>query len=149
MKIYRQFPAALRVVIASTHGGNQSEFAEATGMTAATVSRLCAGTREITRETLEKLARHLPDAERRKLYLAAVRDFLPQEAQAMFFPDQKEEPVILREDETEYSVIDSETRRILEWLIRHAEREEEVRVWLRILGKWIGPKVESPSGAAF
>ena len=142
MRIYKEFPPALRKVIAITQGGNQRDFAEASGMTAAAVSRLCAGTREITRETLEKISRHLPESERRRLYLAAIRDFLPDEAQEMFFPDQKEAPVMMREDETEYSVIDSETRRILEWLNKHAQREEEVRSWLRTLAKWIGPRAD-------
>lgn len=140
MRIYKEFPAALRTVIAITQGGNQSDFAEASGMTAAAVSRLCAGTREITRDTLEKISQHLPDAERRRLYLAAIRDFLPDEAQGMFFPDQRVEPVMMREEEAVYSVVDSETKRILEWLNRQAEREEEVRAWLRTLAKWIGPR---------
>lgn len=111
-------------------------------MTAAAISRLCAGTREITPDTLERLSRHFPEAERRKLYLAAVRDFLPDEAQKMFFPNPREEPVIMREDEAEYSALDSESRRILEWLIRQAPRQEEVRIWLRTLAKWIGSKAD-------
>jgi transcriptional regulator with XRE-family HTH domain len=137
MRIYKEFPPALRRVIATTQGGNQSVFAEASGLTAATVSRLCAGTREITRDTLEKITAHLPEIERRRLYLAAVHDFLPNEAQEMFFPERKEDLVAMREDETEYSTVDPEIRRILGWLNRQAERQEEVRNWLRTLGKWI------------
>jgi transcriptional regulator with XRE-family HTH domain len=139
MRIYREFPSALRKVIAVTQGGNQSDFAEVTGMTAASVSRLCAGTREITRDTLEKISRHLPEAERRRLYLAAMRDFLPDEAHDMFFASKEKKPLMLQEDEADYSVIDPETHRILEWLNRQASRQEEVRAWLRTLGKWIRP----------
>lgn len=142
MKIYQEFPSALRKVIATTQGGNQSDFAAATGLAAASISRLCAGTREITRDTLEKLTRHLPEAERRRLYLAAVLDFLPDEGREMFFPNRKAEFLIKKEDETEYSVVDPETRRILDWINRQAERQEEVRVWLRTLAKWIGPNME-------
>jgi transcriptional regulator with XRE-family HTH domain len=142
MRIYREFPSALRKVISITHGGNQSDFAEASGMTAASVSRLCAGTREITRDTLEKLSNHLPEAERRRLYLAAVRDFLPAEAHDMFVPGSNPELLTMREDVTDYSVIDPETRRILDWLQREAERQKEVRDWLRTLSKWIGPRMD-------
>lgn len=141
MRIYREFPSALRKVIAVTQGGNQSDFAELVGMTAASVSRLCAGTREITRDTLEKISHHLPETERYRLYHAAMRDFLPNEAQDMFLTSKKK-PLMLQEDETDYSTIDSETRRILEWLNRQASRQEEVRAWLRTLGKWIGPNME-------
>ena len=80
-------------------------------MTAASISRLCAGTREITRDTLEKLSVHLPEKERRELYVAALRDFLPDEALDMFFPKQAEEPLILREDTVDYCVLDADTRR--------------------------------------
>jgi transcriptional regulator with XRE-family HTH domain len=142
MRIYREFPSALRKVISITHGGNQSDFAEASGMTAASVSRLCAGTREITRDTLEKLSKHLPETERRRLYLAAVRDFLPVEAQGMFVPGGNPEQLTMQEDVAEYSVIDPETRRILDWLQREAERQKEVRDWLRTLSKWIGPRMD-------
>jgi transcriptional regulator with XRE-family HTH domain len=142
MSIYREFPSALRKVIASTQGGNQSDFAEVTGMTAASVSRLCAGTREITKDTLEKISRHLPEAERRRLYLAAMRDFLPNEAHDMFFSSSGKKALMMREDEADYSVIDPETRKILEWLKLQAARQEEVRAWLRTLGKWIGPGID-------
>jgi hypothetical protein len=90
---------------------------------------------------LEKISHHLPETERYRLYHAAMRDFLPNEAQDMFFTSKKK-PQMLQEDETDYSTIDSETRRILEWLNRQASRQEEVRAWLRTLGKWIGPNME-------
>jgi hypothetical protein len=88
---------------------------------------------------LEKISRHLPEAERRRLYLAAMRDFLPDEAHDMFFEPAGKKPMMMQEAITEYSTIDSETRRILEWLNRQASRQEEVRAWLRTLGKWIRP----------
>jgi transcriptional regulator with XRE-family HTH domain len=137
MKTYREFPAALRRVIAITNAGNQSNFAEKSGLTAASVSRLCAGTREITKETLEKISAHLPDSERQRLYAAALHDFLPDDAQRMFLHGRKNDSDVMREEEAEYPAMDPETRRILEWLYRKAQREEEVRVWLRTLAKWI------------
>jgi transcriptional regulator with XRE-family HTH domain len=141
MSIYREFPSVLRKVIAITQGGNQSDFAEVTGLTPASVSRLCAGTREITRDTLEKISRHLPEAERRRLYLAAMRDFLPDEAHDMFFSSPSKKNLLLSEDEPALSSIDPETRKILEWLHLQAMRQEEVRAWLRTLAKWIGPNM--------
>jgi len=142
MKRQKQFPWALRSVVARHAGGNQSVFAEGAGITAATVSRLCAGTRDITRETLEKIAGCLPEDERRRLYLAAVRDFLPDEAREMFFPEERESPLVLREDEPEPEPLDGEVKRFLQWLHGDARRSKETEAWLRTLARWVAPAGE-------
>ncbi|MEY3394184.1 MAG: hypothetical protein RL346_420 [Verrucomicrobiota bacterium] len=60
----------------------------------------------------------------------------------MFFSSSGKKALMMREDEADYSVIDPETRKILEWLKLQAARQEEVRAWLRTLGKWIGPGID-------
>jgi hypothetical protein len=139
MSPIKQFPHALRRVIELSYSGNQSDFAEITGMTAASVSRLCAGTREITSNTLAKITKNLSETDKRKLCLAAIRDFLPQDCNELFFPSPNKEPMIRQEDETDYGSLDSETIRILKWLNCHARSQPEVRSWLKTLSKWIQP----------
>lgn len=140
MRANRQFPQTLRRVIEVTHGGNQSDFAQTVGMTAAAISRLCAGTREISKTTLVTITKNLSEMQRRKLYLAAIRDFLPREACEMFFPNSQSTPVVVKEDETEFVPLDPEIQKILEWLSKQARHQKEVRSWLKTLAKWINPE---------
>lgn len=140
MRANRQFPQTLRRVIEVTHGGNQSDFAQTVGMTAASISRLCAGTREISKTTLGKITKNLNETQRRKLYLAAIRDFLPREACEMYFPHAQSAPVIQKDDETEFGQLDPEILKILAWLTNQAREQKEVRSWLKTLAKWINPE---------
>jgi transcriptional regulator with XRE-family HTH domain len=130
----------LRQAIETTHAGNQSEFAQAIGMTGASISRLCAGTRELTRATLEKIVIHLPEDQRKKIYLAAIRDFLPEEAIEIFFKTIEKSKITVKEDEQPYENLDPGSKRVLDWLNQQAPKQPEVRTWLRILAKWMNLK---------
>lgn len=140
MRKRNRFPATLSAAIERHAKGGQTEIAEKAGITPATISRICNGTRDITRESLTKIARVFPEAERRRLYLAAIRDLLPDEAREMFFPDQAETPLVLREDEAEYAPLDPRTRAFLTWLEADARRSSETRAWLQTLSRWIDPE---------
>jgi transcriptional regulator with XRE-family HTH domain len=140
MRAYREFPQTLRRVIEVTHGGKQSDFAHTVGMTAASISRLCAGTREISKITLEKITQNLCETHRRKLYLAAIRDFLPSEGCEMFFPNSQSTPIVVKEDEIDFAQLDPEIQKILEWLGKQARYQKEVRSWLKTLANWINPE---------
>jgi transcriptional regulator with XRE-family HTH domain len=139
MPARKRFPVALISAIKQHARGSQTEVAEKAGLTPATISRLCAGSRDVTRETLEKIVRVFPENERRRLYLSAIRDFLPEEARELFFPDQNETPVVLRDDETPYHPLDEQTQQFLDWLCLDARRNPETRSWLLTLSRWIAP----------
>lgn len=143
MRGHKQFPGALGVVIANHANGSQSEFAEKVGVVAPTISRLCAGTREITRETLARIAKDLPVLEKRRLYLAAVRDYLPEEGKELLFPNQSDEPILLSSDEVECPELDQETQEFLAWLHRDAALNPDTCAWLKKLASWIHPRKSS------
>ncbi len=130
------FPGALVGVVGRWAGGSRSEFAERTGLAPATVSRLCTGSREITRETLAKLGRALPEEESRRLYLAAVLDFLPEEGRRALFPEGMKQKTAACDGEE--LRLDGETEALLEWLRREAIRDRETRNWLKKLAEWMG-----------
>lgn len=140
MRGHKQFPGALGAVISNHANGSQSEFAEKVGIVQATISRLCAGRREVTRETLARIAKDLPVLEKRRLYLAAVRDFLPDEGNELLFPNQSDNPVLLSTDEVPCPELDQQTQEFLGWLRRDAALNPETCAWLNKLASWIYPR---------
>jgi hypothetical protein len=140
MTSYKHFPLALSKVIDSTHGGNQSDFADFVGITAASISRLCAGTRDITKSTLEKISHKLSDTHRKQLYLAAIKDFLPEDGHQMLFGSSNWESIVMKEDEAPWNHLDSDSKKILLWLNQEVCHKKEIRTWLKILSEWIQGK---------
>lgn len=142
MRTRNSLTTTLLAVIGRCAAGNKSEFAQRAGVTQATISRLCSGSREITRDTLEKITADLPQEERRLLYLAAVRDFLPDDGREMLFPGTEERPRLLTDDE--FVALDAETLDFLRWLARDAVANPETHAWLRKLAAWVqgGKKAE-------
>ena len=132
------FPAALRDVVARYAGGSQAEFAALCGLTAATISRLCSGKRPATKSCLEKITAVVDVADRKGLYLAAVRDFLPEEGKHLLLGARwNADSVGLFEEVPEYGKLQAETQRFLAWLASDAAVNKDTERWLLTLAAWM------------
>jgi transcriptional regulator with XRE-family HTH domain len=132
------FPAALRDIVTRYAVGSQVDFAEMCGLTAATISRLCSGKRPATKSCLVKLAAAVDVTDRKGLYLAAVRDFLPQEGKDLVFPARRNPGSVgLLEEAPVHGKLQAETQRFLAWLASDAAVNKDTERWLLTLAAWM------------
>lgn len=134
-----EFSTALTEIIERSYEGNSMKLSRASSVPSSALTRLTKASLSPSTARLEELSKALNRHDRRQLLLAAARDRIPEQYQAEVF-DAKGTSTAMSKGK-----LPNDIEAIISWLQMDALRDEETRVFIRKIGKWIGiPPVDQP-----
>ena len=127
----------LKSIIRESFEDKQSKIVETSGIPKSTISRILAGTLNLSPDNLSTICDNLTPEDARSLCLATCRDILPDHIAPELNISTNDS---LKEDETQYGLLDPETETIFQKLKALCAKDPEMLQWLHSTAKWIFPK---------